>query len=81
MLTFKQQYTNPSTHSFFFLALYDFVQKQLDVSPQGSTFVGTGSGVPEVPELPSARGCSRVIRLQGGQILGTGVPGWGWAQG
>jgi hypothetical protein len=28
------------------------------VSPQGSTIVGTGSGTPEVPDLPSARGKS-----------------------
>jgi hypothetical protein len=27
-------------------------------SPQGSTIVGTGSGTPEVPELPSAWGYS-----------------------
>jgi hypothetical protein len=26
--------------------------------PQGPTIVGTGSGTPEVPELPSARGYS-----------------------
>jgi hypothetical protein len=28
--------------------------------PQGATIVGTGSGIPEVPELPSARGYSWV---------------------
>jgi hypothetical protein len=33
--------------------------------PQGSTYVGTGSGAPEVPELPSARGYSRATRPQG----------------
>jgi hypothetical protein len=27
-------------------------------TPQGPTTVGTGSGIPEVPELPSARGYS-----------------------
>jgi hypothetical protein len=30
----------------------------LTISPQGPTIVGTGSGTPEVPELPSARGYS-----------------------
>jgi hypothetical protein len=33
--------------------------------PQGSTFVGTGSGAPEVPELPSARWYSRATRPHG----------------
>jgi hypothetical protein len=33
--------------------------------PQGPTFVGTGSGAPEVPELPSARGYNWATRPQG----------------
>jgi hypothetical protein len=32
--------------------------------PQGPTFVGTGSGAPEVPELPSAWGYNWATRPQ-----------------
>jgi hypothetical protein len=35
------------------------------ISPQGPTIVGTGSGTPEVPELPSARGYSCVTLSPG----------------
>jgi hypothetical protein len=35
------------------------------ISPQRPTFVGTGSGTPEVPELPSAWGYNWAIRPQG----------------
>jgi hypothetical protein len=45
--------------------------------PQGPTFVGTGSGAPEVPELPSAQGYNWATWPTGIQILGTGPPGWG----
>jgi uncharacterized protein (DUF2235 family) len=31
-----------------------FTTAAFPTSPQGPTFVGTGSGTPEVPELPSA---------------------------
>jgi hypothetical protein len=34
--------------------------------PRGATFVGTGSGTPKVPELPSARVYKRPSRPQGG---------------
>jgi hypothetical protein len=33
--------------------------------PSGVRIVGTGSGAPEVPEPPSARGYSRATRPQG----------------
>jgi hypothetical protein len=45
-----------------FLKLEDSISRS---NPQGSTFVGTGSGAPEVPELPSALGYSRATRPHG----------------
>jgi hypothetical protein len=39
--------------------------------------VGTGSGTPEVPELPSARGWSCATLSPGVIIRGHGPPGWG----
>jgi hypothetical protein len=33
-------------------------ERYRDAAPQGPTIVCTGSGTPEAPELPSARGCS-----------------------
>jgi hypothetical protein len=35
------------------------------IPPQGPTFVGTGIGGPEVPELPSAWGYNWATRPQG----------------
>jgi hypothetical protein len=39
--------------------------------------VGTGSGAPEVPELPSAWDITGLTGPKGIYILGTGSPGWG----
>jgi hypothetical protein len=48
-----------------FFQVFGFPVSIIPQFPQGSTFVGTGSGAPEVPELPSARGYSRATRPQG----------------
>jgi hypothetical protein len=45
--------------------LFIFESVVLLLFPQGPTFVGTGSGAPEIPELPSSRVCRRVTRPQG----------------
>jgi hypothetical protein len=48
----------------------------------GVHIVGTGSGAPEVPEPPSARGYSRATRPQGGhKFWGLVLQVEGWAQG
>jgi hypothetical protein len=50
-------------------------------APQGPTIVGTGSGTPEVPELPSARGVYLGHPVSGDHKYGDlvlQVGGWAW---
>jgi hypothetical protein len=44
---------------------FEFRRTNECFKPQGSIYVGTGSGAPEVPELPSSWGYSRATRPQG----------------
>jgi hypothetical protein len=49
--------------------------------PQGSIYVGTETGIPEVPKLPCAWGYSQATRPQRDTLLGLVVHFGGWARG
>jgi hypothetical protein len=56
---------NTWSKDYFSCIVLNIYNTEIKAFPQGSTFVGTGSGAPEVPELPSARGYSRATQPQG----------------